>query len=340
MAGKENKKLCVNYGTGVVVLPEAVKNSLPSAKKTDIIVLITLLSDMTADASAIAEKCAVSEDAVEKAIAFWRGAGILSYEEEEAPVKEEKTAEKPKKVGKREDLGTLPNYSSSEIAGMVENDREVALMIDECERALGKMLRVGEIAKIVALRDYLGFSPDYITALCTYCAQIGKNSVRYLETTAISLYDDGITDKETLEEHLRKAQEKHDLEIRIRSLFGMNMSRALTTREKKFIDSWTQTMSFPFEVIKIAYEITIDKINEPSLNYANAILESWNVSGLKTEEAVRAQMAAEAEAKGEPAAGKSFDSTDFFEAALRRSYEGSGTAPEIAKSAPEQKKRK
>ena len=55
MTAKENKKLRVNYGTGVVVLPEAVKNSLPSAKKTDIIVLITLLSDMTADASAIAE---------------------------------------------------------------------------------------------------------------------------------------------------------------------------------------------------------------------------------------------------------------------------------------------
>ena len=41
MTAKENKKLRVNYGTGVVVLPEAVKNSLPSAKKTDIIVLIT-----------------------------------------------------------------------------------------------------------------------------------------------------------------------------------------------------------------------------------------------------------------------------------------------------------
>ena len=340
MKTKDNKTLRVNYGQGVIVLPEAVNSALPSAKKTDIIVLITLLSDMSADVPTLAEKCSVSEDAVEKAIAFWRGAGILAFEQEEAPVKEEKTAEKPKKVGKREDLGTLPNYSSTEIAGMVENDREVALMIDECERALGKMLRVGEIAKIVALRDYLGFSPDYITALCTYCAQIGKNSVRYLETTAISLYDDGITDKETLEEHLRKAQEKHELEVQIRSLFGMNMTRALTTKEKKFIESWTQTMGFNIEVIKIAYEITIDKINEPSLNYANAILESWNVNGLKTEEEVRARMAAEAEAKGEPAAGKSFDSTDFFEAALRRSYEGSGTAPEIAKSAPEQKKRK
>lgn len=340
MKTKDNKTLRVNYGQGVIVLPEAVNSALSSAKKTDIIVLITLLSDTSADVSALAEKCSVSEDAVEKAIAFWRGAGILAFEQKDAPVKEEKTAEKPQKVGKREDLGTLPNYSSSEIAGMVENDREVALMIDECERALGKMLRVGEIAKIIALRDYLGFSPDYITTLCTYCAQIGKTSVRYLESTAISLYDDGITDKEALEEHLRKAQEKHDLEVQIRSLFGMNMTRALTTREKKFIESWTQTMSFGIEVIKIAYEITIDKINEPSLNYANAILESWNASGLKTEEEIRAQMAAEAEAKGEPASGKSFDSTDFFEAALRRSYEGSGTAPEIAKSAPAQKKRK
>lgn len=340
MNTKENKNLRVNYGSGVVVLPEAVKNSLSSAKKTDIIVLITLLSDISADVASLAEKCAVSEDAVEKAIAFWRGAGIISFEQEEVPVKEEPTTEKPKKVGKREDLGALPSYSSTEIADMVESDHDVALMIDECERALGKILRVGEIAKIIALRDYLGFSPEYITALCKYCTQIGKNSVRYLETTAIALYDDGITDKETLEEHLRKAQEKHELEVQIRSLFGMNMTRALTTREKKFIESWTQTMGFGIEVIKIAYEITIDKINEPSLNYANAILESWNVSGLKTEEEVRAQMAAEAEAKGEPAAGKSFDSTDFFEAALRRSYEGSGTAPEIAKTAPEQKKRK
>ena len=338
MNTNDNKILRVNYGTGVVVLPEAVKNSLSSAKKTDIIVLITLLSDIRADISSIAEKCAVSEDAVEKAIAFWRGAGILSYETEEAPVKEEKTEEKPKRIGKREDLGSLPNYSSTEIADMVEHDRDIALMIDECERILGKILRVGEIAKIVALRDYLGFSPDYITALCGYCAQIGKNSVRYLETTAISLYDDGITDKEALEEHLRKAQRKRELEVQIRSLFGMNMSRALTTKEKKYIDSWTQTMEFDIEVIKIAYEITVDRINEPSLNYANAILESWNVGGYKTVEAVRQLMDSEAEAKGEPAAGKSFDSTDFFEAALRRSYEGSGTAPEIAQTAPKKRK--
>lgn len=338
MSKNENKKLTVNYGQGVIVLPEAVMGALSSAKKTDIIALLALLSGKDA------ESCSISEDALERAIAFWRGAGILSYEEEKktepAPEKkEEKTSSKTQKSGRRGDLGSLPEYSSNEIADMVENDREVALMIDACERALGKIFRVGETAKILALRDYLGFTPDYIAALCEHCAKIGKTSVRYLETTALALYDDGITDKATLDEHLRLAQEKHELEAQVRALFGMNMSRALTTKEKRFIDSWIG-FGYRLEVIKLAYEITVDKINEPSLNYANAILERWNADGLKTEADVRAQIEAEAEAKGEPAAGKSFDSTDFFEAALRRSYGDSGAVPEVPKNAPPQKKRK
>jgi len=343
MSKNENKKLTVNYGKGVVVIPEAALGALPSAKKSDIIALLALVSERDRDASEIAEKYALSTDALERAIAFWRGAGILSYEEDkkaEGAVenKEEKIPAKTQKSGRRGDLGALPEYSSNEIAEMIEGDRDVALMIDECERALGKIFRVGETAKILALRDYLGFTPDYIAALCKHCAKIGKNSVRYLETTAIALYDDGITDKASLDEHLRIAQAKHDLEVQIRALFGMNMSRALTTKEKRFIDSWIGTFGYTFEIIKLAYEITIDKINEPSLNYANAILESWNAKGLKTEDEVKAQIEAEAEAKGEPVAGKSFDSTDFFEAALRRSYGDAGAVPDVPKTTPAKRK--
>ncbi len=331
------KKININYGQGVTVIPEKALEHLVSAKKSDIFVLLTLSSDPSADAAVIAEKCQLTEDTVEKAIAFWRGTGIISFEEEkpEAPAPEAKP-EKPKKGGKTPGLGDLPDYSTNELVDMIENDREIALMIDECERALGKIFRMGETAKILALRDYLGFKADYIITLCEYCSKIGKNSVRYLETTAASLYDDGITTKEALEAHLAAAEAKHELQNKIRSLFGMNMSRALTTKEKKFIESWI-AFGYGIEVIGLAYEITIDKINEPSLNYANAILESWNSKGLKTEEEVKAQIEAEAQEKGEPPAGKSFDSTDFFEAALRRSYSESGTAPEIPKSPKKRK---
>ncbi len=343
MSKNENNKLRVNYGNGVIVLPAAVADVIGSAKKTDVCILVALLADITADSESVAQKCGVTAETVERAIAFWRGAGVISFCEEKKEEKiapaVEKTKPKSTKQGKRADLGELPSYSSSEIAGMVESDRDIALMIDECERALGKIFRVGEIAKLIALRDYLGFAPDYIIALCEHCAKIGKNTVRYLETTAVALYDDGITHKETLDEHLRRAQEKHDIEIQIRSLFGMNMTRALTAKEKKLIEEWTVTYGYGIEIIRLAYEITVDTIKEPNLNYAGGILGRWYASELKTEDDIKAQLDADAKAKGEPAAGKSFDSTDFFEAALRRSYEGSGAAPEIP-AAADKKKRK
>ena len=340
----ENNKLRVNYGNGVVVIPAAALNVMNSAKKSDICILLALLSDINADLDSVAQKCGSTSEAVEHAIAFWRGAGVISFcEEKTAEEKSAPTAEKPKaksaRTGKRADLGELPSYSSTEIANMVESDRDIALMIDECERALGKILRVGEIAKLIALRDYLGFAPDYIIALCEHCAKIGKNTVHYLVTTAFALYDDGITDKETLDEHLRRAQEKHDIEIQIRALFGMNMTRALSAKEKKFIDDWTVTFGYGMDIIKLAYEITVNTIKEPTLNYANGILQNWYASELKTEDDIKAQLEADAKAKGEPMAGKSFDSTDFFEAALRRSYGDSGAAPEIP-DAEDKKKRK
>ena len=344
MSKNENNKLRVNYGNGVIVLPAAVADVIGSAKKTDVCILVALLADITATSESVAQRCGVTVEAVERAIAFWRGAGVISLcEEKAAEAKPALEAEKPKskstKQGKRANLGELPSYSSTEIANMVESDRDVALMIDECERALGKILRVGEIAKLISLRDYLGFAPDYVIALCEHCAKIGKNTVHYLVSTAVALYDDGITDRETLDEHLRRAQAKHDVEMQIRALFGMNMTRALTAKEKRLIEEWTVTFGYGIEIIKLAYEITVDTIKEPNLNYAGGILGRWYSSELKTEDDIRAQIDADAKAKGEPAAGKSFDSTDFFEAALRRSYSGSRTAPEVHVT-PDKKNRK
>lgn len=330
------KKLNINYGRGVVVLPRAALSKLNTAKKSDIVVLLSVLADSGADIGEIAEKNTLTEETVERAIAFWRGAGILDFGDDILDPTSDVKPEKAQRKGRRSDIGGLPDYTTNEIVDMVEHDRDIALTIDECERALGKIFRMGETAKIIALRDYLGLSSDYIIALCKYCAKIGKSSVRYLETTAVSLYDEGVTDKQKLDEYLAAKEARHELENRIRSLFGMNMSRALTTKEKKFFEAWSD-FGYGIEIVKLAYEITIDKIHEPSLAYANAILEAWNAKGLTTETEIKAQIEADAQAKSEPPAGKSFDSEDFFEAALRRSY---GLPPEPPETYGSPEKRK
>ena len=109
---------------------------------------------------------------------------------------------------------------------------------------------------------------------------------------------------------------------KVEAMFGMT-GRALTAREKKFLTAWTETMGFDADVIRLAYEITVDNTGEPALPYANTILESWHKLGLKTADEVSAEIekgrAAKKNAKA--ANAKSFDTDEFFEAALKRTFE-------------------
>ena len=83
------------------------------------------------------------------------------------------------------------------------------------------------------------------------------------------------------------------------------------------LEKWVSVYRFPRELIRYAYETTIAKAKEPSLSYANAVLESWYAKGLKTPADVDA---AEAERNHASVQKSSFATDDFFEAALKRSY--------------------
>ncbi len=87
--------------------------------------------------------------------------------------------------------------------------------------------------------------------------------------------------------------------------------------------SWI-SFGYGIDVVKLAYELTVSATNEPSVPYANAILERWNADGLRTTEEIQAALDAEREKKA--GAGRvdsvgSFDTDDFFEAALKRSFQ-------------------
>jgi DnaD/phage-associated family protein len=96
-------------------------------------------------------------------------------------------------------------------------------------------------------------------------------------------------------------------------------ARALTAKEKKCIGLWFGKFGFGEDVITKAYEMTIAGTNgDPSVPYANAILQRWFDEGLRTIEDIEKAAAERAEAGGSD--DGSFDTDDFFEAALKRSY--------------------
>ena len=97
----------------------------------------------------------------------------------------------------------------------------------------------------------------------------------------------------------------------------------MDSQRKKLLDTWFIRFGYGMDIIEKAYEITVGATNTASLPYAGAILERWNSEGLKTladvEQAIeKAQLA---KGQAQTSGNGSFDTDDFFEAALQRTYE-------------------
>ena len=83
------------------------------------------------------------------------------------------------------------------------------------------------------------------------------------------------------------------------------------------LESWVCKMQYGEEMLTRAYEMTVDAIGKPSMPYAHKILERWFADGYKTVADVDAALA---DYKRKKSGGSSFDVDEFFEAALRRTY--------------------
>ena len=118
----------------------------------------------------------------------------------------------------------------------------------------------------------------------------------------------------------RVSREASDNYVFQRSLLAYVEASALVSGRVLEVGTGT---GYGIDIIREAYELTVTATNEPSVAYANAILERWNAEGLKTLEEIRE--AQEKQKKGNAKAeetklGNSFDTDDFFEAALQRSF--------------------
>ena len=312
-----------NFRQDVLVLPASVLSCCEKADAATLRVLLWLASDLSLieKPRQLAKLADCSERAVGKAIDLWTSEKILAKDAGDAvavmAVTDATVEKKEKRVLQRAD--TLPVYSSSELADLIERRQGMRELIDEAQQILGKMFNPSEINILVAMVDYLSMDEDCILLLLAHCKRIGKDSLRAIEKYAYSLVDDDITDAAALEERFRYLEQLHTFEGEVRTMFGMK-SRALTSKEKKMLEKWCG-FGYGIDVVQRAYEITVGATNTPSPAYANAILERWNSEGLKTVAEIDAKLAEEAAAKGESTTlGNSFDTDDFFEAALKRSF--------------------
>ncbi len=327
----------LNFQQEVLCLPASVLNQ-SDADVVKLRVLMWLASDLSL-ATKIHQLAKLAEcdvKAVQGAIDFWCKRGVLT---ERSSVTTGAQAAVPDKTETRprvlQPSNESPVYKSEEIAALLERQAPVREMIQEAQRVFGKMFNSSDLNVLITMNDHLGLSPEAILAILAHSKRVGKNSMRAVEKYAYKLVDDGITDPEALEEEFRTIEMMYGFEGDVRKMFGMK-SRAMTAKESKMLRAWV-SYGYDIEIIRRAYELTIDGAKEPSMAYANAIIERWNAENLRTVEQIDQSISESKDKKNgvpkpkkdwAPTLGNSFDTDDFFNAALERSFRETEAANE------------
>ena len=315
-------KYKVNYGSGVVVLPEQAVSGT-ALDDADLIDLKVLICAVTGEDD-IPRRLGCRADKVEASLRYWQTMGILGEAEQESPVAaEEKSAHETRQTKLPTD--EIPSYNGDEIERkLAEGGRK--FLLDECQQMVGKIFNVTEVNKVIAMSDYLGLENEHIMMLFAYCCSRDKKSVAYVEKTAYNLYNEGIDTTEKLELYLKEKEDAETLEKKLRVMLGWG-ARALTPSEKSYIRHWISDLGYRFDVIERSYQQSVDTGGEIKhiLPYMNKILESWHSDGHRTLDAINAAIERERlermEQKNAAAASNtSFETDDFVQAALKRSY--------------------
>jgi DnaD/phage-associated family protein len=184
--------------------------------------------------------------------------------------------ERPKRV-----LSRPQKPDSAFVAKRMEESEEIACLMQTAQEILGRLISSGDSATLLMIHDDFGLPSDVIIMLMQYAVSIGKANMRYIEKVAINWADDGITTHEKAEERLRLLSEEQKAWRVVEQAIGI-AHRTPSKREEEFAPIWVNQWKFSPEMIREAYDRTIDGAGKYQTAYMNSILERWYKAGIKT----------------------------------------------------------
>jgi len=303
--------------------------SLADADANDLRVLIYAAGveaeGETLDTALAADELLISEAEVKSSLKFWCGAGVLkrtraAKAEEAAPVKKEET-----KPTRRRALPEKTNvsFSSSELCEIAEENAEFRALIDMAQQTAGWIFNTKDIEVVADLYSNLMLSTEYILALIGYFVKKREKPLRYLVKVANDYIANGIDTAAALEEKLQWLERFDGRAGRVRAMFGMG-ARDYSKKEMEFLARWFDEFKVSDEMLKEAYEITVNNTGKASFSYINKILENWHTDGVKKPQDIgkKAAKPAAKTTRAGTATARSFNVDDALSKALERSYNG------------------
>ena len=281
------------FGVPTAVVDQYIKLATPSQIK----VLLYLLRHSCTEIAAeqMAQDLSIGTELIEEAVLFWEQTDLfrspvqLSAEGKPAaavPVQASESAltpEKPAAMAAVQRSSSEVNLTPSEIAGELQNNTGLLELFRMAEQLVGEPLNHMQQRSLLWQYEYLAIPGDIILTVLSYCYSIGKSSISYEEKLLFAWWNQGLTTMQQINDAIVNDQNK-------RSYYGLvartlDMNRPPTPKQREFFDRW-QAMQLPMDLIRYAYEKTIEQTDKLSLPYMNKILESWAAANYQTREDV------------------------------------------------------
>ena len=174
------------------------------------------------------------------------------------------------------------------VAKRIQDDSDIASMMQEAQMILGKTISNGDCATLLMLHDNDGLPVDVILMLLQYAVSIGKPSMKYIEKTGIAWAEEEIDTHEKAERKLRLLGDMQKAWRTVESVIGID-HRSPSTKEAEAADRWVNQWSFSSTMIRLAYERCVDAKGKYISGYMDSILKRWNQEGIQTVEQAQAE---------------------------------------------------
>lgn len=245
-----------------------IENLMPEANPTFVKVYLyaLMLSSKGEEAQSgiISQKLGLLESDVILAMKYWEEKGLLSE-----AYKCEVSEHRPEQT------------QINEIADDILNNEELKQMLRISQEVLGKTLSSTDAKTLYWIHENLKLPIEVILVLLEYCVSINKRAMNYIEQVAVSWSDRGITTLEKADLFMREQAEKTNSYASLKRIFGIN-SREFTTIEINYLNNWTCVYNMTEEMVALAYEYCILRINKLSFPYMDKIIENWFEKGIHT----------------------------------------------------------
>ncbi len=323
-------KLNLKKNTEALRVPSSCIPLLSDADASDLRVLLYAADIESRGEKFDVEKAAhtlmISAGEVNSSLKFWYGAGVMKKTSQKVVQDADEKTEEPKNATRtRRALPEkrMAHFTANELCEIAEENAEFKVLLDEAQQTAGWIFNTAEIEIIASLYANLRLSSEYILALIGYYVCRREMSLRYLEKVAYAFIDEGVDTPAALEEKLRYLERHDGFCGMVRKMFGLG-TRELSEKESKMISAWTNEYKYGEDIIKAAYEVTVNNTGKASLSYANTVLKNWHDEGVRKLSDVAEKRAPKKEApkttKQGTATARSFNVDDALAKALKRSY--------------------